>query len=234
MGTGGAWEPAFAFAEVGARAKHGDVNIDAIIPVAIGVFVIAGLLTLSFVQVGRSRKNLEALGAKLGLKPVTTGRVFKKTRLTGQLRGRPAEIFSYTTGSGKSQQNWAAVAVQVKSTGGLTFSLKRRMTLFDFIARLFRKNEVGVGDTDFDKNWVLTTNQPDFICAALLPEMREKIQRSVKAGRFSGHYALALYKVSYAEQGSFSTREVCERIESVVDGVCDLADMVEVGAELQK
>ena len=213
----------------------GDVNVDAITPFVIVPAVLgAGIFSVVILLSKRACRNLETLGAKLGFHVHTTGRFFKKARLTGQLRGRRAEIFSYTTGSGKYQQNWVAAEIKIKSAGRLRFSLKPRMVVFDFVARFFRKNETGVGDVTFDKKWVLTTNQPDFMRAALLPEMREKIQRMGKGRASTGHYKLVSDKVSYAEQGSFSSVKVCARIEEVVEVVCDLADAVQVGAELRQ
>jgi len=198
------------------------------------VVAVAFVAVIAVVQAKKARVNLEALGGRLGLKLDTQGRYFKKYRLLGEFRGRPVEVFSYTTGSGRSKRTWAAVAVQVKATGGLTFSLKRRMTFFEVVAKLFRKNEAKIGDETFDKKWVLTTNRPDFMCTALLPEMREKILRLSGGSFASGFYKCETYKVQYAEQGSFATAKVCARFDNLAALVCDLADVVEVGAELQK
>ena len=210
------------------------MNIDTIFPVLISVIVVAVVLVIALKQSKKAKANLTVLGQKLGLSLETKGRWFKKHRLVGQLRGKATEVFAYTTGSGKSQRKWVAIAVQVKGNGGLTFSLKRRMTLFEFVARLFRKNEAKTGDMNFDEKWLLTTNQPDFMRAALLPETREKIMRLSGGGLASSNYKLALSKVQYSEQSSFSRDKLCTRFEELAPLVCDLADVVEVGAELQK
>jgi hypothetical protein len=210
------------------------MNPDAIIPIVMVAVVGAVLFALASLQTKKTGANLAALGDKLKLVLDTKGRWVKKHRLIGELRGKPAEIFSYTTGSGKSQQRWVAISVGVKTSGGLTFSLKRRMTLFEFVARLFRKNETGTGNAAFDKKWVLITNQPQFMQTALLPEMREKIMRLSGGALASGRYTLVLQKVQYAEQGSFSSAKFCARFEEIAGLVCDLADVVEIGAELQK
>ena len=147
---------------------------------------------------------------------------------------KTAEFFSYTTGAGKTQQTWAAVAVGVTASGGLTFSLKRRMSLFECVARRFRKNAVETGDASFDKAWVLITNRPDFMRAALLPEMREKILRLSGGGMRSANYKYELYTVQYSEQGSFSSTKLCIRFGEIAGLLCDLADAVEVFAEVKK
>lgn len=213
----------------------GAVNPDAIIPVVVAVTVVVATLATSLVQAKKARANLAALGERLGLKLETQGRYFKKHRLVGERRGKPAQILSYTTGAGKSQQRWVAVIVSVKATGGLTFSLGQRMPFSDVLARLFRKKREATGDTPFDKKWALTTNQPDFMRAALLPEMREKItQLSARSLASGGRYKLERTEIQYAEQGSFSNAKLCARFEEIAEIVCDLADAVEVYADLQK
>lgn len=181
-----------------------------------------------------TKANLMRLGDKLGLRLDVKGRYFKIYRLVGELRGRHAEFFSYTTGSGKSSQRWVAITVGVKDATGLTFLLKRKMPIFEFIARMFRKNAVDTGDVAFDNTWALTTNQPDFMRAALLVEMREKILRLSGGGLSSANYQHSFHTVQYSEQGSFGSAKLCARLEEIAGLVCDLADVVEVYAEVKK
>jgi len=107
------------------------MNANAIIPVVLMTTVAVVIIVVSLVQAKKAKANLLILGDKLGLHLDVQGRFIKKHRLIGELRGKAAEIFGYTTGSGKSQQRWVAVAVLVKTPNRLTFSLKRRMPLFD-------------------------------------------------------------------------------------------------------
>jgi len=210
------------------------VNFEAFIPIIVVGLAILLITVITFFQTKKARANLVALGDKLGLKLETEGKYFKKYRLTGLLRGKPVTIFSYTTGSGKSKRTWAAISSRPNASGWLTFSLKRRMTIFEFVAKLFRKNSIETGDAAFDKKWVLTTNRPDFLRMALLPELREKIMRLSGGSMASGYYKCELSMVQYAEQGSFSSEKLCTRFGELAGLVCDLAAMVEVGAELQK
>ena len=210
------------------------MNPDVIFPIVMVATVAALLIVISIVQAKKAKTNLIALGDKLGLSLETQGRYFKKHRLTGLVSGKVVEVFSYTTGAGKSKRTWAAIAVRVKASGGLTFSLKRRLSLFEFVAKLFRKNSVELGDATFDKKWVLMTNQPDFMRMALLPEMREKILRLSGGSMASGHYKCGGATVQYAEQGAFSNAKVCTRFAEIVGLVCDLTDVVEIRADVQK
>lgn len=213
------------------------MNLEAFLPFfPFLAFALVAVLAvpLALYKGGKAKANLMTIGDKLGLRLDVTGRYFKKYRLVGELRGKTVEFFSYTTGSGKSQQRWAAIAVGVKAANGLTFSLKRRMAIFEFIARRFRKNAVETGDTTFDKDWVLSTNQPDFMRAALLAEMREKILRLSGGGLSSANYKYELQTVQYAEQGSFGSAKLCGRLEEIAGLLCDLADGVEVYAEVKR
>ena len=210
------------------------MNIDTLIPIVIFVLAAVVITAIAVIQGRNAKTNLTQVGDKLGLRLDVQGSFFKKYRLVGELRGKTVEFFSYTTGSGKSQQRWFAIAVGVKGTSGLTFSLQRRMSIFEFIARRFRKNSVETGDAAFDKVWVLTTNQPDFMCAALLEEMREKILRLSGGGLSSANYKHEFHTVQYSEQGSFGSAKLCARFEEISELLCDLADVVEVYAEVKK
>jgi len=209
------------------------VYTDAILSIVILPGVLLAFAGVAIYQAKQAGKNFVAMADKLGLTLETTGRFFKKHRLTGQLRGKPVEVFSYTTGAGKSRRTWAAMAVAVGKTGGLTFSLERKVAFIDFFARLFRKIDVKTGDEVFDQQWLLKTNQPELMRAILLPELRQKLMRYAGDGISSPGFKLETYRVQYSEQGSFSTMKVCRRIEECTGLLCDLADAVEVGAEMQ-
>jgi len=65
--------------------------------------------------------------------------------------------------------------------------------------------------------------------------MREKItQLSARGLASGGRYKLELNAIQYAEQGSFSNPKLCARFQEIAEVVSDLADAVEVYAELQK
>ena len=67
-----------------------------------------------------------------------------------------------------------------------------------------------------------------------MPELREKIMRLSGGSMASGYYKCEGFTVQYAEQSSFSSGKLCARFEVLAGLVCDLADVVEIGAEVQK
>lgn len=208
------------------------MGIASLFPIFIFGAVFVGILALGYFQTKKAGENLTNLATSLGLTLSTTGSLFKKHSLAGIIRGKTTEVFTYTTGAGKSKQTWSAVGVTVNKVGGLTFTLKRRVPLFDFFSRLMGKDEAKTGDAVFDKSWVLKTNQPHILQAILLPELRQKIMNFIGNGANTPSFKLETFRVVYAERGAFSSTKVCARIAQAVEVTCDLVDAVEVGMAL--
>lgn len=201
----------------------------------VGIFV--GIAIFMVVQGGKAslaaRTNAQGLAERLGLtlEPATPtwGRFYPPPRAIGTVRGKRVELFSYSTGSGKSRKTWAAISVAPAIPGGLTFSLTRQ-GLGSRVLSLFGAKEIEVGNRAFDDRWFIQTNQPEFLRAALLPELQAKLM-ALDRTTLPGSVQLADGVVKYAEQGSFDRREICERIAAVLDVLCDLADVAEVWAQ---
>lgn len=185
----------------------------------------------------KTRLRLEQLAMKLGLtiEPVrvTMGIFHHTPKITGQRRGKNMEIFTYTTGAGKSRVHWAAIAATPRADGGLTFSLTRQ-GFGSKIAQLFGTREIQVGDPGFDGTWFIQTNRPDFFGAALLPELRTRITDATRNASRGASFKLEHGRVVYAEVGSFYDEARCLRFEGAADVVCDLADVAEVHADLPR
>lgn len=180
-----------------------------------------------------TRLRIEQLAMRLGLTidpaRVTLGIFHHAPKASGMRRGKKLEIFTYTTGSGKSQTHWAALSATPRADGGLTFSLTRQ-GFGSKIAELFGSREIQVGDPAFDNTWFIRTNQPEFFAAALLPELRAKLLDATAKASRGASFKLEHGKVVYAEIGSFYDQTRCTRFESIADVVCDLADVAEVHA----
>lgn len=182
----------------------------------------------------KTRIRIEQLAANLGLtvEParVTLGIFHHAPKVTGLRRGKKMEIFSYTTGSGKSRTHWAAIAATPRADGGLTFSITRQ-GFGSKIAELFGSREIQVGNPAFDSAWFIQTNRPDFFSAALLPELQAKITAATQNASRGATFKLEHGRVVYAEIGSFYDQARCARFENAADVVCDLADVAEVNAD---
>jgi hypothetical protein len=185
-------------------------------------------------QSKRTTENVRELAASLGLqfadKPPVLGVFYPEPRATGQLRGKRVELFPFTTGSGKSQTHWSAVSATVPGAGGLTFHLQRQGFGTKFL-ELFGAREIQTGEAEFDAAWFIQTNQPEYFRAALLPELRAKINALVRESGTPARgmdFKLGQAVVRYAEMGSFGDLDRCQRCRRAADIVCDLADLAEV------
>ncbi len=186
----------------------------------------------------RASENIRELAAMLGLqadiRPPALGLFYTDPRAAGQWRGKAMEIYTYTTGSGKSRMQWCAVAAALRADGGLRFTLQPQ-GFGTKVMEMFGASEIQVGDADFDRRWFIQTNQPDFLRAALLPELRAKIF-TLAAEPSASRLKLMLEdgRVRYAEQGSFASARVAGRIGQAAEVVADLADVAEVFAAERK
>ena len=181
------------------------------------------------------RRMAETLGLEFTAKPPALGLFYTEATATGQIRGKRVTLFPFATGSGKSRVQWCAVAAAVPTPTGLTFHL-RRQGVATKVMELFGAREIQVGDAEFDRTWFIQTNQPEFFREALLPELRDKMNalvRELGTQARGMEFKLENSDMRYAEMGSFSSGDSCQRCVRAADIVCDLADVAEVFADQQ-
>lgn len=206
------------------------MNERAMMPLLIGAgfLIFLGVILRAAASVSRkSQTNLKRLAERLRLTALETKPVlgfYPNPEATGELRGKPVRLYNYSTGSGKSRTTWSAVEVNPGADGGLTFLITRE-GFGTTLQRAFGMKEIEVGDHTFDQEWFIRTNQPDFLAAALIPEVREKMHG------FPGRWQLEAGLVKYVEQGVFSDDQRCERFAKAAETACDLADIAEVFAQ---
>ena len=186
----------------------------------------------AFVQQRRSAANLRALALRLGLDFFDDKKSGWESILvvTGKHEGREITFNTFTTGSGKSRVNWRGVSVRPRTIGGLLFHF-RPQGLRTKLAELFGTNEITVGDAAFDAAWFLETNEPEFLRAALVPEVRAKLMAAHADAGTDGNFKLQQTAVVYAEHGTFADPNDCARFELLLPVLHDLADIAEVSAE---
>lgn len=165
---------------------------------------------------GQMKIEVEEVKPKLGF--------YRMPDIRGVIRGKQVRLYTYTTGTSKSKTTWSAIAVIPREHGGLTFTFSRQ-GFGTRVLELFGAEEIKVGDDAFDREWFIQTNAPDFLSAGLLPELQRKIQPH------HGKWKLKDGEIIYAEKGSFSNREQCQRFIEIADAACDLADVAEVYAK---
>ncbi|HTO05169.1 MAG TPA: hypothetical protein VL069_15775 [Opitutus sp.] len=198
-------------------------------------FVVAIILVWSVRYARKAGENFARLAVQFGLTPdqprKILGIVWSQPTATGEIRGRPARLFSYSTGSGKSRTNWCALSIDPRQHGGLTFEISLQ-GLGSKLKELFGTKEIVVGETAFDAKWFIQTNQPQFMEAALIPELRERLTTSLAdAGRIRRPtLKLDSGTLRYSEVGSFGNEVCCQRISGLKEVMSDFADVAEVFA----
>jgi hypothetical protein len=175
------------------------------------------------------RANLEALAARLGMQ--VTGdlkSLLASGGVAGTYQGKAVRFWTYSTGSGKSRRTWCAVGVKPRAHGGLQFELQRQ-GFGTKIMEWFGAKEIQVGDPAFDRDWFIRTNQPEFLAAALVPEIRAKLT-SLKLAASEKSFRLEAGEVQLSTPGTFGSDQVVARLESCLPLLFDLADIAEVYA----
>ena len=84
------------------------------------------------------------------------------------------------------------------------------------------------GDTRFDKLFVVKSSDPDFISAALLPEIKDRFYQVWEEHEAKGTLKLEGEEMCYDEVGTISTDAVRLRCEAVANLLADLAEAIDV------
>lgn len=194
--------------------------------------IVALALTLGRKQQRRVRTLLTALAQRLGLelktRPAKFG--FEPTpTVEGPHRGRAVRFFSFTTGSGKSRTTWCAVSAAFAGAGTFTLDLQAQ-NIVGRIAVALGMQDIRIGDPAFDEAFIIKSNDPAYAAAALLPEIRARLLGERQHGA-TGHLAVKDGEVRYAEIGSFGSEAQVNRLASMLEVACDLAEVAEVYAK---
>ena len=193
----------------------------------VGLFV-AGLLLVRRAQ-RQTCERLAALASRLGLElrrqPVRFG--FEPTpTVEGQHRDRLVRFFTYTTGSRKSRMTWSAVSAALTSPRTFTLELCPE----NFITRLVTASgmqDIQVGNPEFDRAFIVRSNDPAYAAAALLPEIRAKLLAQCPRTT-CGALTIKGGEARYTETGSFDRQEQIDRFAAMLEILCELAEVAEV------
>jgi len=146
----------------------------------------------------------------------------------GKRAGRRVRVHTFTTGSGKSRTTWLSATVAVGASGRLELSFVRQ-GFGTKVASWFGAKEVSVGDARFDQRWFIRSNRPDFVVAALLPEMRARIEEVAALGGNALKLEVKDGWAHYVEKGGVSAK-ACRRLEQAIPLLEELAVLAEVEA----
>jgi hypothetical protein len=191
------------------------------------VGVVVGFVWFAIRSVKKLRAEFASWALAQGLTP-KEGSWWKTWPSAEGVRfGRNVRVQTFTTGSGKSRITWVEVAVS-----GVAGRLELELVRQGFgtkIAEWFGAREVTVGDAAFDARWFVRTNREEFVRAALLPEMRARIDAVAGLGGRSLKIEAKGGVVRYVEQGGITTASM-RRAEQVFPLLDELVALAEVEA----
>lgn len=141
--------------------------------------------------------------------------------------GRALRFYTFTSGSGKQRQVWQAMGLSCENAHGLTFQLGEQNFLSS-IGVAMGGQDVQVGDAVFDQRFIVKTGAPDFLRAALLPEIRAALLQHWSPRGIGANVKLEGSELVYAELGSFAEAGVAERMRAMLEPLAALATLPEV------
>lgn len=197
---------------------------------------VAGLIMVLLV-VGRNasfKRNaaLRELAGRLGFEYGETPGAFKwlppSPTVQGRFAGRPARIHEFTTGSGKSRKSWVAARISCASAGGLQLSIRTQgPAILEKFAGMFGYKDIVIGDAGFDSRFAIGSNDEAFIKAALIPEVRGKIE-AFWTKSSGGRLSIEGGESSWVETGTLSGERSRANVERSFAVLSDLAAIAEV------
>ena len=201
--------------------------MEKLIGVLFVVVVAGGVVVWAVRREIKAARNLAALAARLGLRfrPAKENEPGVGNTVEGEFQGRAARFWTYSTGSGKSRTEWAAVSVRLAGASRLTVRLKPQ-GFGTKLAELFGAKEIEVGEPRFDGEWFIRTNAPATCRTALLPELRERLMTVRQAGA-RGVFTLEKGVAAYTEMGTFARDTTVARLESLLHLLRDFAEAAE-------
>lgn len=151
----------------------------------------------------------------------------KATEVSGDYRGGPLKIWHFTRGSGKNSTPYIGMRLGVNNPRGLTFKFHEEGFLSG-IGKTFGMEDVQVGDSRFDDEFIVKCSDPEFIRMALLPEIKERFYQAYEAHKAHGLIKLEEDELYYEEDGRIRSEEVRARFTAVLDLCVDLRETVNV------
>jgi hypothetical protein len=194
----------------------------------IGFFAL--IIWLNVVQARKTRENLRSLAGKLGLKldeaDPTHGVTWPAPRAQGSIDGRVMELYTFSTGAGKSRKLWCGLRTRLQLKRDLEFELSPQGPGSGLL-EWFGVKEITVGNQAFDDAFFIRTNQRELLTAALVPEIQARLLAAQQTG-VRGAFKLERGALTYYERGSFSSLEQCANFETAAPVLRDLADAAEI------
>ena len=120
----------------------------------------------------------------------------KYPTIEGNVGGFPFTCYMFVRGSGKHQQTYTAFAFETKAPSSKTLSLYKE-GFFSKIGKAFGGQDIQIGDEDFDKSYIIKSNDELFAKRVYNPRTRQLLLR--KMPRMTGQFVLENGILTYHE-----------------------------------
>ena len=193
--------------------------------------IVAIIVAFAVWSTRKTRDNLTQLARDLGFqlrqKPPVLGLFQPLPTVDGERGGRKVRFFQFTTGSRKSRTTWSAIGVECANPHDLKLNLFAQ----NFLTQLGEKlgmQDIRLGDPAFDEKFVVQTNAPDYLRAALLPELREPLLRHWDFRMGRNNLKIEGGEVVYAENNQFTDDAMLQRMKALLEVLLALAILPEI------
>ena len=205
------------------------------------IFFFLGIVVVAIRKSSNGADHIRLLGETLGV-DVVGGEPFfesiqwlsfikKPTKVSGTYRGGTLEVWHFTRGSGKNSSPYIGMKVGLENRRDLSFKIYKE-GFFSKIGKTFGMQDVRVGNTAFDKTFIVKCSDPDFIRTALLPEIMEKFFVAFEQHGAKGTIQLEGDEIYYEEGGRIRSEANRARFVALVDLCVDLRETVNVYNEM--
>lgn len=116
--------------------------------------------------------------------------------------------------------------VAVTNPTGLKLGFSRESILAK-IGKPLGMQDIRTGDERFDKLLIVKCSDPDFIHAALLPEIKQRFYEVWEEHKAQGSIKLERDGLVYDEVGKINNDVACNRFAAVAELMCDLGGIVQ-------
>ncbi|PTY02114.1 hypothetical protein DB347_24645 [Opitutaceae bacterium EW11] len=201
----------------------------------VGIFAIfvACVVGLAMWSARKTRESLVRLAAELGFQfcegPAVLGIFRSAPTVEGNIGRRAVKFYQYSVGSGKRRRTFSAMSVSCTNPHGLTVRLCAQNLLTE-IAEKFGLQDLQVGEPVFDKKFVVQTNDPAYLRAALLPEMREALMAKWPRELPAATLKIEGNSIVFSDAGSFSEQRLITAMKTLLGELPTLAALPEVYA----
>lgn len=205
--------------------------------VSIFLGVIAVVAIIHTVTKKKATDHIRLFGEEIGVNVIGGEPFFKSiqwlsflkkpTRVSGDYKGGAIEVWHFSRSSGKSSHPYIGLKLRLDNKRKLSFQFHKE-GLFSKIGKTFGMQDVSVGDAQFDKTFIVKSNDPEFIRAALLPEIMEKFYDAFEQHGAKGTIKLKGNEIYYEEGGRIRSDESRARFAALIDLCADLRETVYV------